>query len=329
MTDSLARPLVTLVLFTYNQERYIEEAVASAFAQSYSPLEIILSDDCSSDHTFQKMQEMVGAYRGPNEIRLNRNDNNLGLIGHVNKMLRLAQGELILLCAGDDISLPQRAFHMVEQYVSLGKKEALLHGPAIRMDENGNAMDIWVPPVVEQGMTLNAIALSQALYIGATAAISKPLLERFGPIAYPNAYEDLVYGFRAAITDSLIYVPEPLVKYRYGVGVSSKNSSSVSLVCLLRSLRRKRLAYIDVLKQRMLDICTVPTMDLSVTKQLIQSELAVELLRIEMRKLNLFYLVRPMANTPAVVVKAALRELREVIGCCKNYIRNVMNSHIA
>ena len=57
------RPLVTFALFAYNQERYIREAVEGAFAQTYEPLEIILSDDCSTDRTFEIMQEMVANYR--------------------------------------------------------------------------------------------------------------------------------------------------------------------------------------------------------------------------------------------------------------------------
>ena len=58
MDDSMAtteqgRPLITFALFAYNQEKYIEEAVQGAFLQTYSPLEIILSDDGSTDRTFE------------------------------------------------------------------------------------------------------------------------------------------------------------------------------------------------------------------------------------------------------------------------------------
>ena len=52
------RPLVTFALFAYNQEQYIREAIEGAFAQTYQPLEIILSDDCSTDRTFEIMREM-------------------------------------------------------------------------------------------------------------------------------------------------------------------------------------------------------------------------------------------------------------------------------
>jgi glycosyltransferase involved in cell wall biosynthesis len=45
------RPLISFMLFAYNQEHYIRRAVEAAMAQTYSPLEIILSDDASSDGT--------------------------------------------------------------------------------------------------------------------------------------------------------------------------------------------------------------------------------------------------------------------------------------
>jgi cellulose synthase/poly-beta-1,6-N-acetylglucosamine synthase-like glycosyltransferase len=40
------RPLVSFILLTYNQERFVNEAVEGALAQTYTPLEIIISDHC-------------------------------------------------------------------------------------------------------------------------------------------------------------------------------------------------------------------------------------------------------------------------------------------
>ncbi len=62
------RPLLTFILLAYNQERYIAEAVEGALGQTYSPLEIILSDDCSGDRTFELMKEAADEYRGPHEV---------------------------------------------------------------------------------------------------------------------------------------------------------------------------------------------------------------------------------------------------------------------
>lgn len=102
------KPLVTFALFAYNQEQYIREAVEGAFAQTYEPLEIILSDDCSTDRTFEIMKEMAAEYEGPHEVRVRQNEVNRGTIDHVIIVAREAQGELFIVAAGDDVSKPER-----------------------------------------------------------------------------------------------------------------------------------------------------------------------------------------------------------------------------
>jgi len=108
MSEAAARPLVTFAVIAYKQERFVREAVEGAFAQTYRPLEIILSDDCSPDRTFEIMQEMAAAYDGPHRVRLNRNERNLGLASHFNNILSAASGEILVISAGDDISGPSR-----------------------------------------------------------------------------------------------------------------------------------------------------------------------------------------------------------------------------
>lgn len=62
------KPPVTLALFAYNQERFITEAVEAAFAQTYQPLEIIISDDGSSDKTYDTILSLVQRYQGPHTV---------------------------------------------------------------------------------------------------------------------------------------------------------------------------------------------------------------------------------------------------------------------
>ena len=59
------RPLVTFLQFSYNLEHFIREAVEGAFAQTYSPLQIILSDDCSTDKTFEITRAMAASTADP------------------------------------------------------------------------------------------------------------------------------------------------------------------------------------------------------------------------------------------------------------------------
>jgi len=117
MTETIEqRPLVTFALFAYNQEKYIREAVEGAFSQTYEPLEIILSDDCSSDRTFEIMQEMAAEYKGPHRVAIRKSLVNLGLIDHVREVVDNAKGTLIVMAAGDDISLEDRVHEIVRTW---------------------------------------------------------------------------------------------------------------------------------------------------------------------------------------------------------------------
>lgn len=111
------RPLVTFALFAYNQEKYIREAVEGAFSQTYEPLEIILSDDCSSDRTFEIMQEMAAEYEGLHEVRVRRNQCNLGIADHFNTIVEESNGKFMVVAAGDDISFSERTMLSVQKFL--------------------------------------------------------------------------------------------------------------------------------------------------------------------------------------------------------------------
>jgi len=119
-------PVVTFVLYAYNEEQFILDAIESAFAQTYSPLEIVLSDDGSTDRTFQIMQEAAAAYNGPHTIILNRNARKTGIGSQINAAWQKGSGELIVLANGDDISLPQRVERIVEVWKSSGGRAAAI-----------------------------------------------------------------------------------------------------------------------------------------------------------------------------------------------------------
>src|SRR6185503_20821734 len=108
MSPSPNKPLLTFAIAALNQERFIREAVEGAFAQTYSPLEIVLSDDHSEDRTFEIMKEMAAAYHGPHKIILNQNPRRRCIGGHINRVVEISSGELIVGSAGDDVSVPER-----------------------------------------------------------------------------------------------------------------------------------------------------------------------------------------------------------------------------
>ncbi len=248
-----APPLLTFFIFAYNQEAFIEEACKAALKQDYSPLEIIFSDDCSNDRTFDIMKAVSETYQGPHSIKLNRNPRNLGLIEHVNISFQISNGELIVAAAGDDVSLKHRVSRIAQTYLTSGRSALVIHSNARKIDSNGRDRGELIPPVITKKMDLEDIAVSLGLYIGATGAWSKKLFEVFGPLHYKNAYEDSTLGFRAALTDSLVYINESLVNYRIGIGIS-RNRYSLEPLENYKKLMNEYRIQLDIFQQRKMDL---------------------------------------------------------------------------
>ncbi|WP_163322471.1 glycosyltransferase family 2 protein [Draconibacterium mangrovi] len=93
------RPLVSIMIPTYNQEKYVERALRSALSQNYDNLEIVVSDDCSSDNT----EKIVKKYLNNGNIHYFRNETNLGRVENYHKTLyERAKGDYVLNLDGDD-----------------------------------------------------------------------------------------------------------------------------------------------------------------------------------------------------------------------------------
>ena len=135
------KPLISFTISCYNQESFIREAVEGAFSQTYSPLEIIISDDCSKDRTFEIAQQMAAAYKGPHTVRLNRNEKNLGISGNANRASALCHGELIVGAAGDDISVPERTSITVQAWNDSGRKATTIFSGYVVIDESGRTVE--------------------------------------------------------------------------------------------------------------------------------------------------------------------------------------------
>ncbi len=234
----MSRPLISFVLVCYKQEQFVREAVAGAFAQTYSPLEIILSDDCSPDGTFAVMEEMAKAYRGPHRVVLNRNPKNLGMIGHINRVVELAQGEFIVPAAGDDVSLPQRTETVVRLWQQSGGRAKSIYSDVIALQQDGDrAYHFTAQP--ELNTLEHQLRTGHCNVLGASQCYHRSLFDFFGPIPASVAEEDHVLPFRAALLGEVAYCPEALVKYRVHVGnVSQSGERRANVMAERQALAR-------------------------------------------------------------------------------------------
>ncbi len=209
------RPLVTFALFTYNQERFVAEAVRGALAQTYSPLEIIINDDCSSDGTFSIIEHEVATYEGPHKICVNRRSQNIGLARSINHVMELAKGDLIVVAAGDDLSLALRVSKLVALYLQHRGKALSFFSNAYVTNESGTIERLFYQdPPIHRTYT-PAQAITHGFWIlGATHAWDRAVFDVFGPLPHNVKMEDVAIPFRSTLLGSICYLHEPLVCYR-------------------------------------------------------------------------------------------------------------------
>ncbi len=207
-------PLVTVALFSYNQEKYIEEAVNSILSQDCEPVQIIISDDCSIDKTYSIATSLVNKYTGPHQITLNCNKKNLGIGGHINKIMQLSKGELIVAAGGDDISLPNRVADTVEMWRKTGNRCLSMCSEMLMINEAGECFN-KLPKV--KPVTFDQVLQPHSRWIyGASHAWHKSLFDIFGPLRDDVVSEDKAIGFRSLLLGQQIgCIEKTLVKYRF------------------------------------------------------------------------------------------------------------------
>jgi glycosyltransferase involved in cell wall biosynthesis len=93
-------PNVSVCIPVWNGEAYIALAIESVLQQSYSDFEIIISDNASTDATVKIVEGYMQLHP---QIRLQRNGENIGLVGNFNGCLKLAQGNYIKFLCVDDL----------------------------------------------------------------------------------------------------------------------------------------------------------------------------------------------------------------------------------
>ena len=97
--NTSGNPLVSVCIPTHDDAPVVGDALRSAMRQEYSPLEILVVDNYSSDTTWPRVQ---GIARGDARVRLMRNPENIGMARNFNACIQSATGEYLLILCADD-----------------------------------------------------------------------------------------------------------------------------------------------------------------------------------------------------------------------------------
>ena len=131
-TPGAQNPLVSVLLASYNHERFVEASVRSIMEQQGVPFELIVVDDGSTDGSPQILERLQKELGFRYVHRPNK-----GLIATMNELLSMAQGKYFCSFASDDI-MPQGRLYAQSAYLEANRSKPICFGQVVRMDAEGN-----------------------------------------------------------------------------------------------------------------------------------------------------------------------------------------------
>lgn len=232
-------PLISVVVTTYNGEKYIREQLNSIYAQDYANFEVLVSDDGSSDATLEVLKE----FESKGNFKWWQNASNLGYVKNFEYVISRAQSGFIALCDQDDIWYPYKLTELYAQMVSSGSW--LIYSDADLVDKCGNKIGSKLierfPIAAIQGGDYKKFYLRNTVN-GCTALVTKELFLAAAP--FPSKVpHDRWLAYVAAKANKLQYVDKPLLGYRMHDSNTAGVSYSIKLSNWLGYFNKKLEVY--------------------------------------------------------------------------------------
>ncbi|MDC0879641.1 glycosyltransferase [Flavobacteriaceae bacterium] len=229
MDKTINCPLVSVIIVTYNSSKYIIETLDSIKNQTYSNIEIIITDDCSNDKTISRINNWLGRNKKiKKSTKLLTSFKNKGTVKNYNRGFESASGEWIKTIAGDD-SLEIDCIEKFVDYINNKRCEIvfsnvnLIKGSKkIKNISDTNFFDL------NKKKQLKKILSNESQLFAPGLFIKKELISRFG--AFNVKYriiEDLPFWIKLSINNVRFFsINEYLVNYRIHEGNVSRSNLS-------------------------------------------------------------------------------------------------------
>lgn len=244
--------MVTVLLATYNGEKYLEEQLKSILEQSYTDFKIVIRDDGSNDNTNEIINRYAEVF--PDKIEVCPSSCPTGsAAGNFFKLIELYSDEYIMLCDQDDIWLPQK----IEKTINAMKKAEeengkdtpiLVHTDLYVVDEKLNIISdsfINYQRLSPERTELNNLLMQNSI-TGCTVMFNRALHEKLFALPTVTAMHDWWLGLIAAAFGKIVFLNSPTMLYRqHGSNeVGAKDAKSLSfLIGKLYQIKRMKKIY--------------------------------------------------------------------------------------
>lgn len=203
-------PLVSVVLLSYNQSDYLEDAILSVIDQAYREWELIIIDNGSTDGS----KSIIKKYLDHKRIRAFMHSANMGVCKRINEGIAAASGDFISILYSDDYYLPEKLNTQINVIKMLPLDWGVVYAPGYRLDIDTKKLEI-VKSIESSGDVLKILFTDFSC--GFINPIS-PLIRKECFLKYPFDEEVFLEGeaifFRIAMKYKFAYIDEPLVVMR-------------------------------------------------------------------------------------------------------------------
>ncbi len=200
--------LVSIIICTYNGENYVKEQLESLLNQTYKNIEILIIDDLSTDNTIPIVKKIA---QKNNNISIHTFKNNVGYIKNFERGIALANGELIALSDQDDWWFPTKIEKLV---IQIGDYD-LAYCDSSFVDENLKPLNNSFSTIKNMISGKNCIPFLIDNCVSGHAMLFKKELFNLAKPFSKNIPHDWWLTFFATNNNGIIYINEPLIKYRH------------------------------------------------------------------------------------------------------------------
>lgn len=226
-------PKVSVIMPCYNHVRFVSEAIKSVLGQTFGELELIVTDDCSSDGSFQAISELA---RQDPRVKMVRHEKNQGLSRSRNDALSLATGDYIAFCDSDDVWEPDKLSTQVKLLEQKREYDVAYSDTSV-IDENGEPTgklfsDLYPKPKVVSGWLLSELA--QRNFINIQSVLLRRICLKNLPLFDERIewIQDWWCWIRLSREHQFVFSDAPLARYR--VHSSSSNVVHGRAYCVNR-----------------------------------------------------------------------------------------------
>jgi glycosyltransferase involved in cell wall biosynthesis len=200
----MSAPLVSILVPTYNGERFLKKALRSALEQSHKEIEVLVGDDASTDST----PEILAAVAASDpRVRVIRHDGNLGAFDNPIRLLEAARGEYVKFLMHDDLLMRDCVRDLVRGMES-ADGVTLAFSRRSFVDEDGRALSGGQPaPLRDRAGVMDSLELGDMMLQGCVNVMGELTTVLFRRSAIDPATLWQVDGRRlAAVGDLCLYL---------------------------------------------------------------------------------------------------------------------------